>query len=182
MRMIWSNGPAATMHLDNFQSLCVALFSRLPAILHIFRCDLAKERAMEGMTEPSKLNEGMPSWQMGVDPKPKKKADDDYKKRTAKPLDVDPSQATFVFVTPHRWPGKENWAAEKRKTGPWRNVRAFDADDLATWLALAPEVHVWISRLVGKDPGNVRDLESFWLDWQEATHPPLSAELIIAGH
>jgi len=125
--------------------------------------------------------DGLSAWEMGVDPKPKKKADDDYKKRTAKPLDVDPSQATFVFVTPHRWPGKENWAAEKRKTGPWRNVRAFDADDLATWLALAPEVHVWISRLVGKDPGNVRDLESFWLDWQEATHPPLSAELIIAG-
>lgn len=125
--------------------------------------------------------DGLSVWEMGVDPKPKKKADDDYKKRTAKPLDVDPSQATFVFVTPHRWPGKENWAADNRKTGPWRDVRAFDADDLATWLALAPEIHVWISRLVGKDPGNVKDLESFWLDWREATHPPLSAELIIAG-
>lgn len=125
--------------------------------------------------------EGLSVWEMGVDPNPKKKADDDYTKRTAKPLDIDPSQATFVFVTPRRWPGKEQWAADKRKNGPWRDVRAFDADDLATWLPLAPEVHVWISRLVGKDPGNVRDLESFWLDWQEATRPPLSAELITAG-
>ena len=127
------------------------------------------------------VSDGLSAWEMGVDPKPKKKADDDYKKRTAKPLDVDPSQATFVFVTPHRWPGKKNWAAEKRQAGLWRDVRALDADDLAAWLTLAPEVHVWISRLVGKDPGNVRDLESFWLDWQEATHPPLSAELITAG-
>ena len=62
--------------------------------------------------------DGLSAWEMGVDPRPKKKADDDYKKRTAKPLDVDPSQATFVFVTPHRWPGKENWAAEKRQAGP----------------------------------------------------------------
>src|SRR5207244_8047014 len=64
MHMTWSNGPAATMHLDNFQSLCVALFSRLPAILHTSKCDLAKERAMGGMTEPSKLNEEMSSCQM----------------------------------------------------------------------------------------------------------------------
>ncbi len=125
--------------------------------------------------------DGLSAWEMGVDPKPKKKADDDYKKRTARPLDVDPSQATFVFVTPHRWLGKENWAAEKRQAGPWCDVRALDADDLAAWLALAPEVHVWISRLVGKDPGNIQDLESFWLEWREATQPPLSAELITAG-
>ena len=125
--------------------------------------------------------DGLSVWEMGVDPKPKKKADDDYTKRTAKPLGINPSQATFVFVTPRRWPGKEDWVAEKRQAGPWRAVRVLDADDLATWLALAPDVHVWISRLLGLDPGNVQDLESFWLEWREETQPPLSAELIIAG-
>src|SRR5947208_15958 len=64
MRMTWFNGPAATTHLDNFQSLCVGLFSRLPTILHTSRCDLAKERAMGDMTEPSKPDEEMPSCQI----------------------------------------------------------------------------------------------------------------------
>jgi hypothetical protein len=60
-------------------------------------------------------------------------------------------------------------------------VRVHDADDLETWLELAPAVHAWISRLLGKDPEDAQALDTFWMDWREATEPPLSAELIIAG-
>ncbi len=51
-----------------------------------------------------------------------------------------------------------------------------NADDLETWLEFAPAVHAWISRLLGKDPG-----DTFWTVWRETTEPPLSTELIIAG-
>ena len=102
-------------------------------------------------------------------------------KRSADPLGIDPSQTTFVFVTPRRWAGKEGWATEKRKVGPWREVRVLDADNLEAWLTLAPAVHEWISRLLGKNPGGVQDLESFWSNWREATQPLLSTELIISG-
>ena len=56
-----------------------------------------------------------------------------------------------------------------------------NADDLETWLELALAVHAWISRLLGKDPGDTQALDTFWTDWREATEPPLSTELIIAG-
>jgi hypothetical protein len=39
---------------------------------------------------------------MGKENGPKRKAEQDYEKRTANPGDVDPSQTTFVFVTPRR--------------------------------------------------------------------------------
>jgi hypothetical protein len=124
---------------------------------------------------------GVSVWEMGVNQDPKGKAESDYTKRTEDPLGVDPSQTAFVFVTPRRWAGKEDWAEEKRASGQWRDIRVIDADDLETWLERAPAVHVWISRQIGKDPGDVRPLDLFWIDWSEATSPPISSELVTAG-
>ncbi len=139
----------------------------------------------DGIAEVGKGNAFVPTglsvWEMGVNQDPKGKADDDYIKRTKDPLGVDPSLTTFVFVTPRRWSGKEDWGEDKRLSGTWRDVWVRDADDLETWLELAPAVHAWISPLLGKDPGDTQALDTFWMDWREATEPPLSRELIIAG-
>ncbi len=139
----------------------------------------------DGIVEAGKGNAfvptGLSAWEMGVNQDPKGKAESDYTKRTEDPLGVDPLQTTFVFVTPRRWPGKEDWVEDKRMSGTWHDVWVRDADDLETWLELAPAVHAWISRLLGKDPGNIQALDTFWTDWSEATQPPLSAELLISG-
>jgi hypothetical protein len=124
---------------------------------------------------------GLSVWEMGVNQEPKGKADDDYNKRSADPLGLDPSQVTFVFVTPRRWASKEDWAGEKRRAGLWRDVWVIDADNFEPWLELSPAVHIWISHIIGKDPGDIQDLETFWENWREATQPPLSAELITSG-
>src|SRR5581483_906571 len=60
-------------------------------------------------------------------------------------------------------------------------VRAYDADDLEQWLELAPAVHIWLSRLVGKSPSGVVDLETAWRVWSAATKPALTPPLILAG-
>ncbi len=139
----------------------------------------------DGMVTAGKGNAFVPPdrsvWEMGVTKNVKGKADGDYAKRTESPGDIDPSRTVFVFVTPRRWAGKNAWVEEKRKAGEWRDVRVVDADDLETWLHLAPAVHIWISGLVGKDPGDCEDLETFGQHWQEATLPPLPSELILAG-
>lgn len=124
---------------------------------------------------------GVSAWEMGVNQDPKAKAESDFTKRTENPLDIDPTQTAFVFVTPRRWAGKNDWAEEKSRLGKWRGIQVFDADDLETWLERAPGVHVWISRQLGKYPGDVRSLDLFWADWQEATLPPISTALITAG-
>jgi hypothetical protein len=38
----------------------------------------------------------------------------------------------------------------------WAGVRAYDADDLITWLERAPSVYLWISEQLGREPRDVR--------------------------
>ncbi len=124
---------------------------------------------------------GTSAWEMGVNKDIKGKADDDYEKRRLDPKGIDPAQSTFVFVTPRRWGGKDDWVTARQSEGVWREVRAYDADDLEDWLDLAPAVHVWLSILLGKHPENVMDLESFWNDWSEMTRPSITSEFVLSG-
>ncbi len=125
--------------------------------------------------------DGLSVWELGRSRAVKGKADDDYEKRTADPLGLDPLTVTFVFVTPRRWGGKDRWIANKKGEGRWGDVRAYDADDLAAWLESAPAVHAWLSRLLGKHPEGVVDIDHFWREWRAVTSPPTSTALVIAG-
>jgi hypothetical protein len=125
--------------------------------------------------------DGLSGWELSARRYVRGKADEDYESRSVNPLGVNSSGAAFVFVTPRRWGSKADWVAVRNGEGIWREVRAYDADDLETWLELAPAVHIWLSTLLGKYPKGVTDLETFWTDWSEATKPPMSAELILAG-
>src|SRR6266545_4092941 len=124
---------------------------------------------------------GHSGWEVGTDSKIKGKADDDYEKRTKSPLELTPADTTYVFVTPRRWKNKKKWSQEKRKDGIWRDVRAYDADDIATWLEMAPAVHLWISNLLAKQPGFAEDLLTFWDSWSNVTRPALSTRLIAGS-
>ncbi len=54
---------------------------------------------------------GKSAWEMGAQRSQiGKKAQDDYVKRTADPLGINPAESCFIFVTPQRWP--------QRKSGP----------------------------------------------------------------
>ncbi|MDP9475987.1 MAG: hypothetical protein M3R38_09925 [Actinomycetota bacterium] len=125
--------------------------------------------------------EGTSVWELGTNRGVKAKADEDYKKRCDDPLSRDPSETSFVFVTPRRWGGKDNWVASKEAEGFWREVRAYDADDLEEWLELAPGVHVWLSSRLGKQPEGARDLAGFWAAWSGVTNPPMSPDLVVLG-
>ena len=125
--------------------------------------------------------DGVSVWEFGVTSKVRAKADEDYDKRCADPRGVTPAETTYVFVTPRRWGAKDDWVEERRAEGTWRDVRAYDADDLEEWLELAPGVHVWLSARIGKHPDGAADLGGWWADWADATDPPLPAALVLAG-
>lgn len=124
---------------------------------------------------------GASGWEMSVAKGPKTEADDNWTKRTQDPVPLTPEDSTFVFVTPRRWRDKEKWADEKMRQGSWRDVRVYDADDLAAWLEEAPDVHWWLSIKIGKIPRGARDLRSFWETWSKATSPPLTARFLLSG-
>jgi hypothetical protein len=124
---------------------------------------------------------GASVWEMGVDKDRKGKADDDYEKRTKDSLGLDPRETTFVFVTPRRWKNKGDWAKTQRAERVWADVRAYDADDIETWLEQAPAVYLWLSMLTGKHPQGARSLDDYWLDWTAKTDPAFSPALVIGG-
>lgn len=124
---------------------------------------------------------GLSVWEFGATRAIKGKADSDYEKRYAQPLGVTPNQATFVFVTPRRWTTKEDWIHQKNQEKIWAEVVVHDADALEQWLELAPAVHTWFSRVLGKWTEDASDLEYFWQEWTQATTPCLNSELHLAN-
>ena len=109
----------------------------------------------------------------------KSKADKDYAKRSADPLGLDPTQTTFVFVTPQRFPGKDAWVAAKRADAIWRDVRAIDGDDLVHWLETCPAVAQWLAVKIGRRPRGLRNVEEAWAEWIRATETSLNADIIL---
>ncbi len=94
--------------------------------------------------------DGLSGWELSTRGDIKTKADSDYAARSEDPLGCDTASTSFVSVTARRWKNKETWAAEKRQEGIWMDVRAYDADDLDTWLEQAPGVDIWFAKLIGK--------------------------------
>jgi len=139
----------------------------------------------DGLTDVERGNtfvpDGISGWEMGTSQDIGTKANQDYENRRNDPCGLDPKLATFVFITPRRWKKKAEWVQEKGAEGVWREVRAYDADDLETWLENAPAVSNWFSVLLGLRPRGTIDLGSWWTDWATMTRPAVAPELVLAG-
>jgi hypothetical protein len=125
--------------------------------------------------------DGFSVWEFGTNRAIKGKADADYNKRCNEPLAINPAETTFIFVTPRRWGNKDEWVEKRNAEGIWAEVRVYDADDLEQWLEIAPAVHSWLARLIGKFPEGALSLGDFWEEWRFSTSPPMSTELHLAG-
>ncbi len=107
------------------------------------------------------------------------KAEKDFTKRTENAMGRDCGSTAFVFVTPQRFAGKEEWVAEKKALGIWRDVVAIDGDDLAHWLETCPAVAQWLSVKIGRRPQGLRNLEEVWEEWVRATKIPLTSDVLL---
>ena len=136
----------------------------------------------DGWTETGSASEYVPQGQAGWEVSTQRKriagkADEDYRKRTAAPTPLDPADASFIFVTPLRWPDKDRWVQARRQEGLWREVRAYDADDLVHWIEQAPAVGQWLASRLGTRPEGTLELETVWQEWSQATRPALTPAL-----
>lgn len=103
-----------------------------------------------------------------------------YQERTKSPEPLDPSNAAFVFVTPHHWPKKDRWIKDRQDEGIWREVRVYDATDLVHWIEQTPAVGLWLATRLGKRPEGVRELDNLWEEWSLATKWPLTEDLVLS--
>ena len=133
-------------------------------------------------TENVWVPEGRSVWELSCDANVVKKANDDYEKRTGKPVDWDRSQITYVAVTARRFNRKGDWVEERREEGVWRDVKVVDADTLVAWLEVAPVVSERFARLIGRLPdGGYMSLQEWWDGWVFGTSPSVTPGLVLAG-
>jgi addiction module HigA family antidote len=105
---------------------------------------------------------GTSGWEFGVNQDAARKAEEDYAARTKGIAPQVRADTTFVFVTPRNWPGKEAWAAAKRATGEWKDVRAYDASDLEQWLEASIPAQAWMAERLAIGAGEVQTLDACW--------------------
>lgn len=144
-----------------------------------------RETGLDGITTADAgtvfVPSGAAAWELSVEKSVGAKANKDYESRTANPLELNPAETAFVFVTARAWRNKRRWAAEKTGDGIWREVRAYDAHNLEQWLDLAPGVALWLSEHLGKAAIGARDVRTFFDEWSRATEPSLTPSFLLAG-
>ena len=147
--------------------------------------DSVQEPGWDGQCEVEEGSAYVPGgnsgWEIGTQrQKIASKADSDYEKRAEDAL-TDHSNTSFVFVTPRRWRKKREWLKKRQSDGKWKEVRAYDADDLVHWIELLPSVGQWFGALIGKRPAGLRNLTEAWQEWSQSAKFPLGSEILLAG-
>ena len=182
----WADKPEASHQLPELVRLLILATAPVPDLLRMPNGSSVRMPGWDGLLAVEGGNpcvpKGSSAWELSCENRIETKADSDYAKRTERPQRVDIAQTTFVFVTPRRWKGKDEWEEGHRRKGKWADVRALGADDLVAWLDQAPAVAGWFARLIGKLPdAGWLPLDVWWEHWSSATAPNIRPELVMAG-
>lgn len=124
---------------------------------------------------------GQSRWEMGCSADVAGKARDDFKNRTDETGREVAANWDFIFVSPRRWAGKQEWREEAAAVKHWRSVRAYDADDLEAWLEAAPSATLWFGELLGLRGPGIDSIGSYWDTWRGQTKAHLTIEAISTG-
>lgn len=140
----------------------------------------------DGILNISEENEYIPIgtslWEFGSSKDPKTKAESDYSKRTTNPLGFDPTDSTFIFVTPRLWQNRAEWIEEKKKEGIWKDICVINSENLEEWIETAPTVGSWLSKHIGKYPdGGIQPTDDFWEEWVSGPKIKLNQNILLGG-
>ena len=133
------------------------------------------------------IPQGKSGWEFGCNANPKGKADSDYQARV-EATDSSPeekAETTFIFVTPRRWAQKGDWAKSKQAEGVWKDVIAFDSNDLEQWLETSASTQVWFAELIGIQTEGMQSPEHYFDSWAQVSNPPLNGVIfkgLIEAH
>ncbi|VFB14105.1 Plasmid maintenance system antidote protein [Bacteroides heparinolyticus] len=136
-------------------------------------------------TETAYVPQGISLWEFGTSSDCTAKANSDYDKRKNNPIGFEPSNSTFIFITPRLWKKKDEWIREKKAENHWKNVIVYDSIDLEQWLDRILSVSLWLASQdgIGAYPfEGIITADEFWEEWSIGPKGlRLFPEIIIAG-
>ncbi len=119
---------------------------------------------------------GFSGWELSVSMDLPGKPNADLAQRSRLPT-AERLSTTFVFATARNWTDKDAWAERQRRGGGWKDVRAFDASDLAQWLDHSAPTQAWFAAELGRSIDGIRPMDEVWRSWAGAASPSLSSAL-----
>ena len=143
--------------------------------------DNAERRGWDGEIDAGATTPWIPlgksRWEFGCNKEPKEKAEKDYGTRVRTVPLQEQAEINFIFVTPRKWAGKDEWVKQKQARGQWKSVRAYDSSDLEQWLEHSIPAQGWIAEQIGRPSEGVHSLEEHWEKWASVTDPQLPKAL-----
>jgi hypothetical protein len=124
---------------------------------------------------------GHSCWELSCRADATAKANEDFSKRTtATPPEIR-AERSYVAVTARRWAGKSRWRDDRIAEGTWRDVRAYDADDLEQWLEQCPAVALAFGEELGIAGAGVESLAAYLEKWGGQCAPKIVPAALLAG-
>lgn len=124
--------------------------------------------------------EGVSLWECGSTENVKSKIDEDFAKRNQNPLGHDKSSSTFVFVTPRKWTGAEEWVIDHQNG--WKQIIVYTAIELERWIERKPSVGMWLAEQLRILSSNGCILpETYWNKWSQGENISLPFNIILPG-
>lgn len=155
------------------------------ARLHMPASEGARLSGYDGEVEASEVSVLVPAghsvWELGTEARPGTKANEDYLKRTADPGSVVPAETTYVAVTSRSWQRRAQWAADRHAEGIWKDVRAYDVEDLSTALDRDTPSAILFRDLADRRAGRAATLGHWWNDYCASFTVPLTPEFVLVG-
>lgn len=133
---------------------------------------------------PPYVPDGESIWEFGLDGDYCSKAGEDFEKRTREIPETRREKTTFIFATPRTWDNPklklQDWVAEKRALGRWRDVGFLDGAQFESWLDDHPAVARWYARYeLGRMPQvGARSTQEFWDAYSGRFTPKLSEQVL----
>ncbi|MFM5179809.1 hypothetical protein ACEUAY_09415 [Aeromonas veronii] len=135
----------------------------------------------------SRVPAGKSLWEFGTGSAGKKKAQEDYEKRTMSTLPEVMAENAFVMVNLHSWdtPSQplESWLAERNAEGKWREVHYIDGTALVSWLEEKPAVAAKYAKGVLDRAPRIGALstDEYWERYSLSFKPTLSEKVLLCG-
>lgn len=137
--------------------------------------------AVETVTGNAWVPDGRSVWELSTTKSPQSKSQLDFNKRTAEVPSDQRQVMTYVSLQLAEWREAERWRERRHAESKWRDVRAYDLDDLVAWLEAAPSVWFLLSERLGIRTSAVVSARSWWQKRLQSTRPPLGARFLLAG-
>jgi len=163
----------ATVERENLKSIS------FPAHEEVYRSGYDGRTLTDKST--THVPQGLCGWELSCDGDPARKAERDYRKRLEDAEKWDIGQLTHIAVTARDWTRAATWAAEKTAEGKFKQVRAYDSNDLEHWLLRAPAVGLWLAEQIGTRLQGVSDVGDHWTNVLGALKKELPPELLLTN-